>query len=61
MLSLWDTARKGTKERLAALGEADEGFLFGGFSIADAFFWPVLTVGLAFHLVYSSGLVQANS
>ena len=44
MLSLWDTARKGTKERLAALGEADEGFLFGGFSIADAFFWPVLTV-----------------
>ena len=44
MLSLWDTARKGTKEHLAALGEADEGFLFGGFSIADAFFWPVLTV-----------------
>lgn len=44
MLALWDTARKGTKERLAALGEVDEGFLFGGFSIADAFFWPVLTV-----------------
>lgn len=42
MLKLWDTARKGTKERLAALGEADEGFLFGGFSVADAFFWPVL-------------------
>ncbi|KAJ5758477.1 glutathione S transferase [Penicillium odoratum] len=42
MLALWDEARKATKERLAILGEADEGFLFGGFSIADAFFWPVL-------------------
>lgn len=44
MLSLWDTARKTSKERLAALGQPDEGFLFGSFSIADAFFWPVLTV-----------------
>lgn len=44
MLSLWGEARKSTKEHLAALGEADEGFLFGGFSIADAFFWPVLWV-----------------
>jgi glutathione S-transferase len=44
MLALWDGARKATKERLAILGEADEGFLFGGFSIADAFFWPVLWV-----------------
>ncbi|KAJ5557081.1 glutathione S transferase [Penicillium frequentans] len=42
MLSLWDVARKGTKERLAALGEKDDGFLYGTFSIADAFFWPVL-------------------
>ncbi|OJJ45191.1 hypothetical protein ASPZODRAFT_99037 [Penicilliopsis zonata CBS 506.65] len=42
ILNLWDAARKGTKERLEALGEADEGFLFGSFSIADAFFWPVL-------------------
>lgn len=54
MLSLWDTARKGTKERLAALDEADEGFLFGGFSIADAFFWPVLTVWLNFRFRLSS-------
>lgn len=44
MLNLWDEARKTTKERLAVLGEADQGFLFGGFSIADAFFWPVLWV-----------------
>ncbi|KAJ5133330.1 glutathione S transferase [Penicillium atrosanguineum] len=42
MLALWDEVRKASKERLAVLGEADEGFLFGGFSIADAFFWPVL-------------------
>ena len=44
VLKLWDDSRKQTKERLAALGEADEGFLFGGFTIADAFFWPVLWV-----------------
>jgi len=44
VLALWDEARKCTKERLATLGEVDEGFLFGGFSIADAFFWPVLWV-----------------
>ena len=45
MFRIWDSARKATKERLAVLGVADEGFLFGGFSIADAFFWPVLWVG----------------
>ncbi|KAE8154575.1 hypothetical protein BDV25DRAFT_135745 [Aspergillus avenaceus] len=39
---IWDTARRVTKQRLAELGETDEGFLFGRFSIADAFFWPVL-------------------
>jgi len=44
MLALWGEARKATKERLLELGETDEGFLFGGFSIADAFFWPVLWV-----------------
>jgi glutathione S-transferase len=43
-LSIWNDARKATKVRLAALDEKDEGFLFGGFSIADAFFWPVLWV-----------------
>ena len=26
--------------------DEDEGFLFGGFSIADAFYWPVLWVCL---------------
>lgn len=44
ILAIWDEARKSTKERLAVLGEVDEGFLFGAFSIADAFFWPVLWV-----------------
>ncbi|KAJ5618902.1 glutathione S transferase [Penicillium lagena] len=42
VLAIWDEARKTTQERLAMLGEVDEGFLFGEFSIADAFFWPVL-------------------
>ncbi|KAM0806541.1 hypothetical protein AB5N19_06877 [Seiridium cardinale] len=42
MNHLWTNARVQTMERLRELGEEDEGFLFGGFSIADAFFWPVL-------------------
>ncbi|OTA54205.1 hypothetical protein K449DRAFT_439614 [Hypoxylon sp. EC38] len=42
MVGLWSKARADTKKRLQELGEKDEGFLFGGFSIADAFFWPVL-------------------
>ncbi|KGO78505.1 Glutathione S-transferase/chloride channel, C-terminal [Penicillium italicum] len=42
LFRIWDSARKATTERLAVLGEIDEGFLFGGFSIADAFFWPIL-------------------
>jgi hypothetical protein len=50
ILNLWDSARAATKERLALLGEADEGFLYGSFSIADAFFWPVLTVRTIFEL-----------
>lgn len=44
LLAIWDESRKATKGRLASLGEDDEGFLFGKFSIADAFFWPVLWV-----------------
>ncbi|ETS72980.1 hypothetical protein PFICI_15372 [Pestalotiopsis fici W106-1] len=42
MLGIWYHARIQTKTRLAELGEKDHGFLFGSFSIADAFFWPVL-------------------
>lgn len=44
MFGIWDAARLVTKERLSELGEKDGGFLFGGFSVADAFFWPVLWV-----------------
>ncbi|KAI0836358.1 hypothetical protein F5Y06DRAFT_273992 [Hypoxylon sp. FL0890] len=42
MVELWSKARADTKKRLQELGEEDGGFLFGSFSIADAFFWPVL-------------------
>jgi glutathione S-transferase len=44
MLRLWSDARLRTAKRLGELGEVDDGFLFGGFGIADAFFWPVLWV-----------------
>jgi glutathione S-transferase len=42
MLQLWGEARTKTVKRLKELGERDEAFLFGGFGIADAFFWPGL-------------------
>ncbi|RJE20536.1 hypothetical protein PHISCL_07129 [Aspergillus sclerotialis] len=42
LLALWDNARRFTKARLAEINEKDGGFLFGEYSIADAFFWPVL-------------------
>ncbi|KAI1769359.1 hypothetical protein GGR53DRAFT_156088 [Hypoxylon sp. FL1150] len=42
IVELWGSARAAAKKRLRELGEQDEGFLFGAFSIADAFFWPVL-------------------
>ncbi|KAK6194089.1 hypothetical protein LQW54_011810 [Pestalotiopsis sp. IQ-011] len=42
MLDIWHDARSQTTERLSELGQKDAGFLFGSFSIADAFFWPVL-------------------
>ncbi|OBT70789.1 hypothetical protein VF21_10091 [Pseudogymnoascus sp. 05NY08] len=41
-LSLWHQARTKTAERLKELGEEDEGYLFGKFGIADAFYWPLL-------------------
>lgn len=53
MLALWDEARKRTIAKLE--GEEDEGFLFGKFGIADAFFWPVLWVS------YSTRIYPARS
>jgi glutathione S-transferase len=46
MLTIWGDARKVTAQRLKKLGkeDEDEGFLFGKFGIADAFFWVVLWV-----------------
>lgn len=46
MVKLWSETRAATVDRLKALGKEndDEGFLFGKFGIADAFFWPVLWV-----------------
>ncbi|KAI0101038.1 putative glutathione S transferase [Nemania sp. FL0031] len=42
LFTMWEDVRAKTKIRLALLGEEDQGFLCGAFSIADAFFWPVL-------------------
>lgn len=39
LFKVWDEARG----ELVGM-DGDEGFLFGGFGIADAFFWPVLWV-----------------
>jgi glutathione S-transferase len=58
MLKLWGEARVRAVKRLRELGERDEGFLFGGFGIADAFFWPVLWVRYKFG---NQEVVLANS
>lgn len=47
MLALWADSGLKTAARLRELEQEDGGFLFGGFSIADAFFWPVLWVCIA--------------
>lgn len=39
LFTIWDEARGEVSGK-----HVDEGFLFGGFGIADAFFWPVLWV-----------------
>jgi glutathione S-transferase len=44
VLTLLGDARSNTIRRLKELGKPDAGYLFGDFSIADAFFWPVLWV-----------------
>lgn len=59
MTRIWNTARAQTKQRLQELGEKDEGFLFGTFSIADAFFWPVLWVS-TFYLIKRSSSVSVS-
>lgn len=48
MLTIWGDARRVIAQRLQKLGkeDEDEGFLFGRFGIADAFFWVVLWVSL---------------
>ncbi|KAI0437088.1 putative glutathione S transferase [Xylaria telfairii] len=42
ILALWGDTRAAARKRLALIRLSDDGFLCGGFSIADAFFWPVL-------------------
>jgi glutathione S-transferase len=57
LVELWSDLRAAAKRRLKLLKEADEGFLCGGFSIADAFFWPVLWVSnVFFFLMLRRGL-----
>lgn len=58
MLDLWSSSRAATQKRLSELGEPDEGFLFGKFSIADAFFWPVLWVS---HMKFTLLLVKTQN
>lgn len=53
ILDLWGSSRRETVARMKELGQTDEGFLFGTFSVADAFFWPVLWVSWSFSLILS--------
>ncbi|KAB8069301.1 hypothetical protein BDV29DRAFT_161565 [Aspergillus leporis] len=59
LLAIWDSARRTAKARLAELKEKDEGFLFGSFSIADAFFWPVLWRFRSYNLPLGTASLEA--
>ncbi|PGG99780.1 hypothetical protein GX51_06152 [Blastomyces parvus] len=59
ILVIWANARRQTTARLKALGEADDGFLFGKFGIADAFFWPVLWRFRTYNLPLTSAAPEA--
>jgi len=52
MLRLWGEARKVTGE---VLGDEDGGYLYGGFGVVDAFFWPVLWVCLPTSKTFTLG------
>ncbi|RFU34684.1 hypothetical protein B7463_g1656, partial [Scytalidium lignicola] len=59
MLKLWGDSRKRTIGILKASGEEDEGYLFGSFGIADAFFWPVLWRFRTYNLPLDSATPEA--
>ncbi|KAM5449245.1 hypothetical protein MaudCBS49596_005071 [Microsporum audouinii] len=58
-LKLWGESRRYTVSRLAELKQVDDGFLFGEFSIADAFFWPVLWRFRTYNLPLTSATPEA--
>ena len=51
ILEVIDSARTYAKEVLQ--GGEDEGYLLGGFSVADSFYWPLLT------RIHSYGILDA--
>ncbi|KLJ09005.1 hypothetical protein EMPG_15567 [Blastomyces silverae] len=59
ILEIWANARRQTTARLKALGEADDGFLFGKFGIADSFYWPVLWRFRSYNLPLTSATPEA--
>ncbi|KAH8821328.1 hypothetical protein F5884DRAFT_83675 [Xylogone sp. PMI_703] len=59
MLKLWGDSRMRSAKRLKSMGKEDEGFLFGSFSIADAYFWPVLWRFRTYNLPLDSASPEA--
>ncbi|KAF3309714.1 hypothetical protein TWF173_010607 [Orbilia oligospora] len=57
VLSIFDTARNLARE---TLGNRDEGFLLGSFSIADAFYWPVLSRFFTYSVDLSCSTTEAS-
>ncbi|KAK6334582.1 hypothetical protein TWF718_010039 [Orbilia javanica] len=57
VLKIFDTARNLAKE---VLGDRDQGFLLGAFSIADAFYWPILSRFFTYSVDISSATTDAS-
>ncbi|KAK6529958.1 hypothetical protein TWF281_009108 [Arthrobotrys megalospora] len=58
VLTIFDTARKMAKE---TLGDQDEGFLLGSFSVADAFYWPILSRFFTYSADLSGATPEASA
>ncbi|KAK6497932.1 hypothetical protein TWF481_012326 [Arthrobotrys musiformis] len=58
VLAIFDTARRLAKD---TLGDEDEGFLLGTFSVADAFYWPILSRFYTYSVDLSSATIDASA
>ncbi|KAK6354481.1 hypothetical protein TWF730_008881 [Orbilia blumenaviensis] len=58
VLEIFDSSRKMARDKL---GDQDQGFLLGNFSIADAFYWPILSRFFTYSVDLSDASTDASA